>query len=164
MFGSFSCPPHLAQPLAGACSPNTEALLVHCPQRETLWWPALTAVTHPCAHQPPEALVGSPVKAVFCRHAFHTWLWKTFSHPNSHICRGRMRRRDRACIKSFFLLFTAYVAFVLNPVSILLYSGARKCCYILFCIISLEIIPGSPASNTGTPLVRCSSADQIGLP
>lgn len=75
-----------------------------------------------------------------------------------------MRRRDQGCTKSFFSLLTAYVAFVLNPVSILLYSEVRKCYYLVFCIINLEIIPGYPASNTGTHLVRYSSEDPIGLP
>lgn len=109
------------------------------------------------------ALVSSSVKIVFCRRPFHSWLWKTGSHANSQRCRRRMRRRDQGCIKSYFSQFIACVAFLLNPVSLLLYPEVRKC-YLLFCIISLEIIPGYPASNTGTPLVRYSSEDHIGLP
>lgn len=88
----------------------------------------------------------------------HLALENYFSHPNSHTCREGIRRRDQGYTKSFFLLFNSDVAFLLSPVSIL-YSKARKC-HLLFCITSLETIPGYPAI---TPTASYSSKDRIRL-
>lgn len=90
------------------------------------------------------------VKVVFCKQPFQTCHWKIWlSYPNSQNCRNRMR--DLSFTKSFFLLFTSYFDFLFNPVFILLYSEIRRCCCLMFHIISLELITGYPATSTGTP-------------
>lgn len=97
-----------------------------------------------------QALVSSSVKAVFCRQVFQNWkIWLLY--PNSQSCRSRMR--DLSFVRSFLSLFTSYFNLLLNS-AFVLHSELRKCCCLMFYIISLEIIIGYPATGNGTPPVR----------